>query len=262
MKHLLSWTVAAALLSACGIREVAEDTRREVQKSNDLQNEILTHIKKTSDAVHLQVMTVALQQMLAPENTANLDPPIRMMPYAETFAKEATAEELIKTCYVLLTDAQSGSGDRRTRLASLVAMSAVAALAPAEKSAEILHVQVDEGGRYRDTAYAYTLARYVFTRDFLLTPIVEKTKYLTEGALKEVVTSFNTLKAIRDLPYQSRLVLEIVSLDVDESIPPSELKAIGEKAHRRFQADLDGGVLASLGVQDLLKQLQRNIYLH
>lgn len=243
---------AMLALSGCGILDMTEKTHKEVQRSNDLQQQMLGHISKTSEAVHLQVLTLAMQQMLAPENTANLNPPIRMMPYAEVFSKEASAEELIKVCYVLWTDAKES--DSRGRMVSLVAMSALAALAPEAKAAEIRRTQIDEGGRYVDAAYAFTLSRYVFTRDFLLAPILEKTKYLSLGGLKESVSHFDILRGIRGLPYQDRLVLTIPALEVNEVVPAAELQAIGEKARRRFTEGLETSSLGSLEVQDLLKR--------
>jgi hypothetical protein len=254
MRWLASFCVV--WLAGCGIADTAEKTHGEVQKSNTLQKEMLANIQKTSDAVHLQVLTVAMQQMMAAENTANLNPPVRMMPYAETFAKEATADELIRVAYVLWTDAQEGGDDRKARQVSLAALSALAGLAPDDKAAEILRIQIDEGGRFKDTAYVFALSRYVFIRDFRLSPILEKVKYLTKGALREAVSHLSALKALASLPYVDRLVLTVSALEVDESIAPAEAGTLSEKAKRRFQEGLDGAELATPEVQELMKQLE------
>lgn len=264
----------SVVLCACSIQDVAEDTRSAVKDSNDLQQKILDNLKTTQEttealktetekmaaAVHLQILTTALEQMFAPLNTASLSPPARMTPFAKVFCDEATPLELIEIAHVLVTDTvDTADLPENRRLTSLVGLTLLATFTPKSKMDEILKVQAEEGGRYRGTAYVFALVRYVGVRDYRLMPLVEKAKYLGLGALEEAVELFAELKQIRDLRYRDRLVLSVPALEVEAAVDPGELKQLGIKAHRRFSRDLELTGVQAQRAKELLTHFKKGV---
>ncbi len=210
--------LTTTLVGGCGIQTATEDTRDLVRNSNVTQTAILDGINKTLDAtnqmrgsVHLQILTLALQNMTAAENTVFLNPPTLMMPYAEAFAAEATPDELAKASYVLLNTAllpaqgEETAQQKQTRIVSYAAFITLAGLTAKPKFDELLSTQIDKGGRYIDVAGAMAAARYGFLRDVLFNPLVQRSQTLTKGSLAEAVDRFDAMKALVTLPYAAKL---------------------------------------------------------
>lgn len=251
----------APFLYGCGIASMAQHTvdgidktNAQLQKTNELTAQMKEILDETQGAIHLQVLTIAFQQLLSPDNTQVLVPPLRMMPYAETFADEATEDELIRSVHILLQEAILAPPEMKNyRMVDLMALSAIAGFSSMDKTKGILETQVEEKGRYEGTAYVFALSRYNFIRDFLFSPLVENTQYLNTGALKEASDNFLALKHIASLPYVGSLVLQIPSLGVDSKLEPTQLTLLGKKAKRNFLSKLGQSDLASPEVQKQLK---------
>jgi hypothetical protein len=267
------------------LQNTADNTLAAVQKSNetaqkllevtnklrDLNDRLANGMDKTNAAIHLQVLTVALQQLLAPENTAVLTPPARMLPYAQVFSQEATTQELIEVFYTFFTDTIQGGTTTKPnpkaddlhiagRQVSLTAASAIAAFASQDKMQTILHDQVDLGGRYQDTAYYFALCRYTFIRDYFFNTIVEDTATMNIGALAQSVQYFDQLKFVARLP-ADKLRFTVPSFVPNDDkfdnltvvLDPKEVGKLSRKAVRRFHDDLSSEVFNSAQAQQLLK---------
>ncbi len=281
----------------CGLQKIASDTRDGVTASNQKQQELLDEIRKTNSeterlrvltqqlvegmnrtnaGVHLQILTQALQGLLSADATALLMPPLRMMPYAEVFAKEASADELIQLVYSLLTEVLRGfdsteTGDKRIRprMVALTAASALSAFTPAAKTEEILTTHIQNRGRFEDTAYLFGLCRYNFIRDYFLKPVLGGTT-VNIDSLRKVVAEFNSLKSLAGRSYADRFRATFPQLvevngtprtyqDLVDSLKQPELVGLARAAVRRFQdsaTGLSAEVLASAEAQNLLGQLR------
>jgi len=270
-KRYLFLATSIFLVSGCGLERLARETKNEVVVSNQTQRDLLEYMRKThmlteqlrdlttkmEQGVHLQILTVSLEQMFNPTNTAVLAPPTRMMPYAESFAKEATEDELIRIIHVLWQDAYSKPKYlKESGQTSLVGLSTIAALTPEAKARNILHLQIEERGRFEDAAYVFALARYAFTRDYLFHSTIEGMKYLNKGALRDCTQHFSVMKYLSELPYADRFELNLPSLDIEEKLDPKELRLLARKAKRRFENGLDQQTLGTVEVQELLKTFE------
>jgi len=83
MTRILLISCFVVILTACGIQRTAEETHAEVVSTHKTSRELLGHTEAMHDGVHLQTLSVSLQNMLAPHNTQVLAPPYRMLPYAK-----------------------------------------------------------------------------------------------------------------------------------------------------------------------------------
>ena len=156
---------------------------------------------KTGNAVHLQVLTVALQEMVAPVNTESLTPPVRMFPAGETFSNEASAREATEVFHTFLVDVKLGGMTTKAnptprdvrlegRKVSLAAAGVISAFLPHQKFAEILDNQVGRG-RYEDTAYVIALTRYTYLRDFFFASVVERSERVNMDSVRKAVEYFS-----------------------------------------------------------------------
>lgn len=251
MKKLWVAILAVPLLSGCGIKDMADEAR--------------DNLRKTSNAVHLQVLTVALQQMLAPNNTESLTPPVRMFPYADGFTKEATPMEALEAYHTFLVDVKMGGQTTKSeptpqdlripsRRISLAAAGVISAFTPHDKLESILDAQVNSAGRFEDTAYVYLMTRYTYIRDFFFVSVVDKSERVNIDSVRKAVEYFKELKYIAQLSYVDRVKLHVPEFvpvetkdaagvvrytyeDLDLAVDPLEYKRLARKAIRRFEGD-------------------------
>lgn len=243
-KFLLLSTVF--MFMGCGIQETAEKANRLVEESNRLQKELLSEsiamralTDKMTDSVHGQTLAVSLQGMLAPENTQVLQPPFRMMPYAEGFAKEATDEEFAEVLDILYQEAVISSSEYNDhRMISLTAMSAIAGLASQEKFEQFLKLQIDEKGKFEEVAYAASVFRYNFIRDYLFESKLELALYFNLKLFEDSAKHFKSLKYLSHHPERSKFAVKIANLQIDVSIEPQEISLLSKKAKRKMDTKL------------------------
>lgn len=239
-------------LSSCGIIRTAEDTLDQVKQTNEKIEDTNNKMDITNAAIHNQTLAVALNSLLAAENTEVLTPPTDLIPFAEKFTEEATSEELIETFHLLYTSVIKGfesepSGDKKLkrRQVRLTAASALAALAPAEKVNEIFQAQINEEGEYLDSTFVFALCRYNFTRDFLLKPLLDKGRTPTLKLLKLAHEHFLTVKGIAGASYVDYLKVTIPEFVVtnqengrmealEDAVNPTEHRSLGRVAVRKF----------------------------
>lgn len=217
----------------------------------DLNEQINNGIIKTEEAIRLQMVGVALEQMFKPSNIEQLEPPTRMMPYAKIIAREATNFEITELSHLLISDAKYGSGPWKSRGASLVAAACIAGFASMTKIKEIIAEQIDQGGVYEESTYGLIMGRYMFIRDALFKPIIEKSAILNKSILMQSVSYFLSLKHIAGLEYTDQLALWIPPL-VKEQLDPNEVNDLGRQARSLFEQELDDATLSEPEVQQLL----------
>lgn len=312
MKRVLLIALASSLLASCGIQGTAESTLNEVKRTNDstdkmvqttgqmkdltqqladLTNKLLTTtgqlvdltkqlnggMAKTNDGIRLQTMTLSLQTMLSDVNTESLTPPALMLPAADKFSEVATSYEITQVYYTYVADAKLGLHDdkglrSRSRLKSYRAASAIVGMAPDAKIEEILHDQVDVGGRYEGTAYELAASRYAFIRNYLFQPLydTDKTPVVNEAVVRMAVGYFNSLKALAQSPYVAKfkvtlpqLVLDPnsddqhpVYIDYTDKVDAAELKQLGQDAIDSFKTGFSPQALQSQTLQALLAQFK------
>jgi len=236
-------------------------------------------MNKTNDAVHRQILVIALKELTSPENTESLHTPARMLPFANTFAEEATPEELIKEFHTLWTDVQYGGETTNSpataedvrlkgRNVAYRAASALAAMTTDEKFAEIVRTNIMLQSRFEETAYAFALCRYEFTSEYLFKPVVEKTKKLNLDALRKAVGYYRSMKQIASSTYTAQMSFDValfkeevqdgkkVVVDAKIEFNDGERGAKAKSAARRFKRELPKNILALPETQKLLNELQ------
>ncbi|NBX83929.1 hypothetical protein EBQ90_12740 [bacterium] len=243
MRRILVAILSVGMLSGCGLMDMASEAR--------------ANLNKTGNAVHLQVLTVALQQMLAPVNTETLTPPVRMFPYGNTFSKEATAHEITETFHTFLVDVKQGGQTEKSnptaedmrlksRKISLAAGGVIASFVPHEKLETIIEEQIYRGGRYEDTAYVLLLTRYTYLRDFFFVSVVDKSERVNLDSVRKAAEYFTEIKYIAQLPFVDRIKLHVPQfiqvvnetnpeaaenafMDLDITVSPTEYKLLARK---------------------------------
>jgi hypothetical protein len=252
------------LLAGCGALKATESVpdkmdamKAEVAKTNG-------GMAKTNGAIHNQTLAVALSEMMKPENTAYLSPaPLGMMPAGQVFANEATADDLIKIVYVELTDIDLSQPDdslkdptthafpvdlvkivNHGKLAKFMAAMVVSGLAPQAIIDQIVSEQIDQGGRYEQTAYALLMLRYCFVRDILLTGSLFEHPMSNPGELKEAVSRTSELESVSSVTYANKISLVTRGMlgpdaNISLTLNPADTLTAWKKIDAAFDTDLD-----------------------
>lgn len=174
--------------------------------TNDKINGTNVNMQGTIDALHKQVLLTALQELDKPANKENIFPiPTGLMPAGKAFAEEATGEEIMELLYSKMREIEEvnplkGMDHdgaplsltqeqlqvlRADKLAKLYSLMIIATFAPDESDvaedirnqvvkprhdvvSEIINSQINENGRYYDTAMAFFALRGYFLREVML----------------------------------------------------------------------------------------------
>jgi hypothetical protein len=264
MKRLIVLGFAALSLVGCGAINATESVpdkmdamKTEVAKTND-------GMAKTNGAIHNQTLAVALAEMMKPENTEYFSPaPLGMMPAGQVFANEATADDLIKIVYVELMDIDQSQPDDslkdpatgtwtpalvktvdHQKTAKLMAAMVIAGLAPQATIDQIIEQQINQGGRYEQTAYAVLMLRYAFVRDILLAGSLFEHPMTNPGELTEAANRADELESISSLPYVGKIKLKTNGMlsgddNADLTLDPADTLSAWKKIDGAFDTDLD-----------------------
>ena len=225
---------SAALVSGCGATDALDATNSmpgRMDRTNEkiastnakmdsMRDEVAktnAEMKKTTSAVHKQVLETALTEMQKPENLAYLAPPTGILPAAQAFAEEATADEIIQLAYVYITDlaevslpqdlskddaAKAAPAFNQRKIEKLTILKAIVGLMPQGRVEELARTQIDEGGRYEDAAYSVLFLRADFINSVLLQADLLEGKTLNNlGKLEEAAKRAANVEWIVSRPY-------------------------------------------------------------
>jgi len=265
------YAMFAFVICSCGLATNTADMLLEVKKSNGMQERLAEYIQQTKNltaeierlnseiayGIHLQTLSLALAGMFAPENTEVLSPvPFGMMPYAETYAHEATEEELIRTIDLLLKRVYfTPNSYPKVRQVSLMAMGLLSSFAEDDKVNAIFSDNIKRPGLYEEASGVLGVCRYHFTRDYLLIPIYENSDLQNVNTLRKGVYYFERMTELVRSPYAKHFVFALPSLGIDMwTVNIEDLRLVGSRAEHKFSQKLTGTEVQTLEVKKLLKK--------
>lgn len=227
-------------ISACGIPQsmnaisdkmVGLNDRIEVMVDNttnmqDSIKKMSDSLSATSNGIHAQALTIALNEMLKPENTKYITlgsaNPIPMIPAAKGFAEIATQEELAGITFIFLAEINNCQVDSMVltkeqkdkydldKFVKLTALQLIASFAPEQTIKELIQKQITEGGNYVDAAYAIITLRSIFIKDVLLDQLVNvTTKLHTPSQYDTALNYLDTLRGISSYHFSNNLRIKL-----------------------------------------------------
>lgn len=183
-------------------------------KTNSALGEMLGKMDIANEGVHGQAIVVGLDMMFKAASTRYLTPPLAMIPGGEIVAKYAYPHELMKLTSLMLREidmvrpdtARQGDAAYMQSLADekyakVMAVEIIAAMTSQEKVEQIVHDQIEGGGRYMRTALQFLALRMAFTRDVLLDGDILAEKLETQEQLRTAIERISNLDYIARLPY-------------------------------------------------------------
>ena len=186
---LCSLVLLAALTnSGCGKMNDALSATNgmpdQLRATNDQIKATNGKMDATNSAIHKQVLETSLEAMRKPENSQNLLPPTRMIPFAQAFADEATPLEVVQLAHVNFKDINEVQPERlpkdpKERQAFLIAfdhdkqvsltiVELIAGLLSQQKTEALAQAQIEEHGRFEDAAYKALMVRSLFISNILI----------------------------------------------------------------------------------------------
>lgn len=267
--------------------EKMDQSLAQIEKSN-------RGITRTNDAIHKQKLLLALDDMFKPQNTRYLVPPTGMLPGGETFALEATTDELTKMAFVWLREVEKMLPDDSARgsdgkfpaalaaevdhqkMVKLMALEVVAGLLPQSSPVdengiptgptsvdELIEKVVNRGGRYESTVYSILMARAIFIKDILIDPLFEE-KVTNLGKFEEIYARAANLDSLARLPFASKIALKTTGMinsesNVDIHMDGALPLQTWQKIARVTEKQLEARYLNDPRVKELKALVQQNI---
>ena len=287
LRGLIVGFIFSMLLTSCGMTELAEQARDLSAQANEgvaesnqtskemllLQLKMLEFMQRTDELtrqlqalsegadekmaitverMRQQTVAIALEGILNPENSEELDPPTKLIPYAKTLAEEANEAELTEFAYILWNDVRYGSAPLGKKEVSLTTLSLIAGFIPNAKMRRIEAAQIDGRGVYEEHTYKMLWGRYSVIRDLHFDSYVTESTTLNKGSLKHVIDYFNELKYIAELSYVAKIQVSI-PLMITNSVNPSEIATLKTKAKNAFNAKMSAQEKLDPEVIELMK---------
>jgi hypothetical protein len=268
MKYLMIGAMMFSL-SACGIAESMEGIAGKMNGLNDRIDAMAKNtgnmegsIGNVSKGIHSQALSIALNELLKPENTKYITlgsaNPIPMIPAAKGLAELATQEELVGLTYIFLAEINTCQVESMTltkeqkdkydldKFIKLTALQLIASFAPQKTVDEMIEKQIIEGGSYIESAYHFITLRSIFTKDVLVDQFISATSTLqTLSQFENALTYLEALSNIANYPFASQLKIKIYgmydtdSLGLNQTIESTVTKESLTKYYQMLSDKLD-----------------------
>ncbi len=264
MKQVLCIAIFGILFSGCGMVEMPS----KMDKTNENMEKMIDNMNHTNDGIDQQKQLIPFENMLKPENTANLFPiPTRMMPYGKKLAEAISAQDFVELAYLWLkeidevlpahkVDANGNeipytqdeiTGINHDKTAVLMALQVVAGFLPQKAVQEMIESQVYNSGRYENTVYTILMLRVQFTRDILLDASLLSKPLDNSGKVAQAVDYNKNIDFIAKLPFAGKIALKTTGFIPTEDSPVEQLDTgVALKNWQRIQrsAERDCNVTA------------------
>lgn len=176
-------------------------------------------MEKVNSAIHKQTLVVALNEMMKPENTQYLFPPTGMMPAGQTFADEATSDEVVQLVYVTLKDIDEVQPQRRftaqetadldhSKLSKFTSLEVIAGMMSQDNIEDAVQTEIRAGGRYDNTVYQTLMIRTLFIKSILIDEDLFAEKLDDLGKIQEAITRVSNLDWIARLPFANQIAVK------------------------------------------------------
>lgn len=240
MKQVLCIAVLGLLFSGCGMIDMPS----KMDKTNENMEKMIDNMNHTNDGIDQQKQLIPFENLLKPENTANLFPiPTRMMPYGKKLAEAIPAQDFVELAYlwlkeideVLPTHKVDANGNEipytqdeiteinHDKTAVLMALQVVAGFLPQKAVQEMIESQVYNSGRYENTVYSILMLRVQFTRDVLLDASLLSKPLDNSGKVAQAVDYNKNIDFIAKLPFAGKIGLKTTGFIPTEDSPVEQL---------------------------------------
>lgn len=253
MKQVLCIAVLGLFFAGCGMI----DMPNKMDKTNDNMEKMINNMNHTNDGIDQQKQLIPFENMLKPENTANLFPiPTRMMPYGKKLAEAIPAQDFVELAYLWLKEVDEvfpahkldANGDEipytaeetaqinHDKTAVILALQIVAGFLPQQRIQEMIDSQVYGSGRYENTVYTILMLRVQFNRDILLDASLLAKPLDNAGKVAQAVEYNKNIDFIAKLPFAAKIGLKTTGFLPTEDSPVEALDTgIALKNWQRIQ---------------------------
>jgi hypothetical protein len=244
------------------MRQATSDMRTSTAAMNDKMNETIHAIaetnhkmEKVNSAIHKQTLVVALTEMMKSENTQYLFPPTGMMPAGQTFADEATSDEVVQLVYVTLKDidevqpqttlsAKEIEDLDHKKLSKFTSLEVIAGLMSQENIEEAVRHEIKAGGRYDTTVYKLLMLRTLLVKSILVEEDLFSVKLDDLGKIQEAIKRVSELDWIARLPFADQIGVKTRGMlnsdnNVDEKLDPKMTVSMWNRLALALNSELD-----------------------
>jgi len=240
MKQVLCIAIFGLFFAGCGMI----DMPAKMDKTNENMEKMISNMDHTNMGIDDQRQLIPFENMLKPENTANLFPvPTRMMPYGKKLADAIPAQDFVELAYLWLKEVdevfpahkldtngveipytpEEIAQINHDKTAVLTALQIVAGFMPQQRVQEMINTQVYGSGRYENTVYTILMLRAQFTRDILLDASLLSKPLDNAGKVAQAVEYNKNIDFIAHLPFANKISLKTTGFIPAEESPVETL---------------------------------------
>jgi len=218
--------LAMVFVAGCSLTKKMDETNRKIDDTNGKIDNTNAELTKTSDAIRLQKLAIAKQNLEDPQNGKYLDPfPTGLVGYAKTFAETGTEDELVGQIYLYVTEINNNAPTYKVddtgkqidltpqdkvdldhyKKQRLTAAKAICAFIPQAMMDEVVKTEIINQGRYKDTALTMLEFRFQFLGDILLDHSILDEGIHSVGGLEQALEYSNSMEVIAQYPFASEI---------------------------------------------------------
>jgi hypothetical protein len=248
--------------STSAMNDKMDDMRKSTAEMNDKMNQTIHAIaetnrkmEKVNSAIHKQTLVVALTEMMKPENSQYLFPPTGMMPAGQTFADEATSDEVVQLVYVTLKDidevqpqatlsAKEMEELDHKKQSKFTSLEVIAGLMSQDSIEEAVKNEIKAGGRYDTTVYKLLMLRTLLVKSILVEEDLFSVKLDDLGKIQEAIKRVSELDWIARLPFADQIGVKTRGMlnpdnNIDEKLDPKMTVSMWNRLALALNSELD-----------------------
>lgn len=201
----------------------------------------------TAKAIRSQALSIALGEMMKPENLMYINLtgviPASIIPAAKAFGEMATGEELAGLAHLWIIDLNSGTVDAQTeeaqtaadlfRLRKLVVLQTIAGMLTDKKTEEMVKYL---GNEYDAAIYGFLALRYSFVKTYLLDEGTLKKKTLNKKEYQIGLQSVEALSLLEKASFSKLCKLELIGFNSSDLNQTIQIETVAQEYKKKLDA--------------------------
>ncbi len=254
-KLILATCLLTSVVS-CGLKEAVDATKDMPEKMDETNGKIdLTNqqMAETQEAIRLQKLGIAKQNLEDPANAVTMQPiPTGMMGYAKLFAETANADELVGQIYLYMTEINRGlypvqvdannqplpadvDAGNTYKTQRFIAAQAISAFIPSDVLEEIVQTEIINEGRYKEAALNLLMLRFSFTSQVLLDKSLLDDELTSVGMVEKSLEYIENLETIAKYAFVDQVKFKVYGFAGQPPIE-ADLKDAGAQILSRLES--------------------------
>jgi len=235
------------MLAGCGISKSMDSISSGMGNMQKNIGGMSDSLGATAKAIRSQALSIALGEMMKPENLMYINLsgviPSSIIPAAKAFGEMATGEEIAGLAHLWIIDLNNGTTDAETeearnaadlfRLRKLVVLQSIAGMLTTKKTEEVAKYL---GNEYDSAIHGFLALRYSFVKTYLLEEGTLKKKKINQKEYQIGKEAVDALSYLEKASFGKLCKLELIGFNSPDLNQTIQIETVAEEYRKKLEA--------------------------